>query len=480
MSCGCDKQPKMPAMNCAVPAPVLEIKNEQCPILFHTIELAGTIDDNPPTIGAYRNVLVDYRADGTKVMYNSDGIPSVMTGDTTFDALAGRPRYDNEYMNSNTNIPNVGETAQAAVTALDETLAAVAKSGEYDDLIGLPTIGDATLSIEKNGVEVGTFTANATDNASINITVPTDVSELSNDAGYAVLSDLATVARTGQYSDLSGTPTVDAAFSDGSTNAIQNATVTSALDNGVLTNLSVGANSGASSVVLDSVETNLVTGTVTTTNISLPVASTTQAGVINKATYDTITQNAEDIDAMKNGSVAVSGISFSATQADITAAWQNATGYTTVINGARVYDIDNDRVWTYYTNDTTWHEATNTTQVTVNRFTNNTEGTIKGSTSDGQVFAENDGTGSVNGWDTLTGQVSTNTSKLSGIESGAEVNVQADWDQSDSSADDYIKNKPTNVSAFNNDVGYSKLTVSTTDIGTGADLAAGTLYGVYI
>lgn len=33
--------------------------------------------------------------------------------------------------------------------------------------------------------------------------------------------------------------------------------------------------------------------------------------------------------------------------------------------------------------------------------------------------------------------------KLDGIEAGAEKNVQADWNQSDSSADDYIKNKPT-------------------------------------
>ena len=33
--------------------------------------------------------------------------------------------------------------------------------------------------------------------------------------------------------------------------------------------------------------------------------------------------------------------------------------------------------------------------------------------------------------------------KLSGIESGAQANVQADWNQTDSSADDYIKNKPT-------------------------------------
>lgn len=33
--------------------------------------------------------------------------------------------------------------------------------------------------------------------------------------------------------------------------------------------------------------------------------------------------------------------------------------------------------------------------------------------------------------------------KLAGIASGAEVNVQSDWNQSDNTADDYIKNKPT-------------------------------------
>ena len=37
--------------------------------------------------------------------------------------------------------------------------------------------------------------------------------------------------------------------------------------------------------------------------------------------------------------------------------------------------------------------------------------------------------------------------KLGGIESGAEANVQSDWNQSDTTADDFIKNKPTNASA---------------------------------
>ena len=50
--------------------------------------------------------------------------------------------------------------------------------------------------------------------------------------------------------------------------------------------------------------------------------------------------------------------------------------------------------------------------------------------------------------------------KLAGIAAGAEVNVQSDWDVTDTSSDAFIKNKPTiptvptNVSAFTNDAGY--------------------------
>lgn len=38
---------------------------------------------------------------------------------------------------------------------------------------------------------------------------------------------------------------------------------------------------------------------------------------------------------------------------------------------------------------------------------------------------------------------STDKAKLDGIEAGAEVNVQADWNQTDDTEDDFIKNKPT-------------------------------------
>lgn len=60
-------------------------------------------------------------------------------------------------------------------------------SGSYNDLTDkptIPTVNNATLTIQKNGTNVTTFTANASSNATANITVPTKVSELTNDSGY--------------------------------------------------------------------------------------------------------------------------------------------------------------------------------------------------------------------------------------------------------------------------------------------------------
>ena len=50
--------------------------------------------------------------------------------------------------------------------------------------INIPTVNDATLTIQKNGTNVQTFTANSSTNKTANIIVPTKVSELSNDSGF--------------------------------------------------------------------------------------------------------------------------------------------------------------------------------------------------------------------------------------------------------------------------------------------------------
>lgn len=64
-------------------------------------------------------------------------------------------------------------------------LATVATSGSYADLTNkptIPTVNNATLTIQKNGTTVKTFTANASSNVTANITVPTKTSDLTNDS----------------------------------------------------------------------------------------------------------------------------------------------------------------------------------------------------------------------------------------------------------------------------------------------------------
>lgn len=222
--------------------------------------------------------------------------------------------------------------------------------------------------------------------------VPTSTSELTNNSGYQTAADVENAVGS------------EATLREAADTAIENK-----LDRTVMADLNVDSNQSTSVVQLDADKVNLKTGAASTKNIPFPVASSAQAGVMNSATFDAISDNTNNINALMNGAVAVTGLGATPTQAELTTAWQNETGLSTLINRASIYDVTNNKVWTYYSNDTTWHESNNTSQVTINTFTNSSEGVIKGSTSVGQVFAESNGTGSVNGWDTLSAAVADNT-----------------------------------------------------------------------
>ena len=88
---------------------------------------------------------------------------------------------------------------------------------ELDNLLGGGTPKDGTLTIQKNGTTVGTFSANQATDETVNIEVPTKTSDLNNDSGFITgvswndVSDkpsFATVATSGSYDDLSNKPTI--------------------------------------------------------------------------------------------------------------------------------------------------------------------------------------------------------------------------------------------------------------------------------
>lgn len=420
---------------------VVEINNPETLILFRKVVVPTSMGDEeavPPAIGKYYNVLLVYEANNNAYLYSSDGIPTRLTSDVAEDlaekinTVAG----DLATETHDRQLADEGLQSQINLKANSADLSTVATSGNYNDLTNKPTIGNATLTIKRNSTTLDTFTANATSNKTVDVSVP----ESPSDIGAQPLIDSDNKLDADLVDDTSSTHKFVTA-SDLS--AIGTALQPAAIDKVVVTDLDLDANTSTTTVQLDAAKENLLSGTTTVKNIALPVASTTEAGVMNSATYDAVTSNTNNINALLNGAVAITGISASPSQADLTTAWQTETGLTTLINRASIYDVTNQKVWTYYTNDTTWHEASNTAQVTVNQATNSSLGTVKGSTNTGQAFVENDGTLSVNGWDTLNNTVTTATSKLSTIATGAEVNVQADWTEANSASDAYIQNKPT-------------------------------------
>lgn len=91
-------------------------------------------------------------------------------------------------LNTNNTTAQDANASEAIAGSGTINLHKVAKTGSYNDLLYKPTIpaaaNNGTLTIQKNGTKVQTFTANQSSSVTANITVPTKVSELTNDSGY--------------------------------------------------------------------------------------------------------------------------------------------------------------------------------------------------------------------------------------------------------------------------------------------------------
>lgn len=419
---------------------------------FLTIEIIpaqlGTSDEGQPyapKFGAHTDTIVKYLADGKIFAYDKEGN---FTFISDIDAVA--PTIDVELNEYSTNpVQN-----RAIAEAINELTASL------EDEISNRTTADETLQDNIDNEETARTTADETlqdniDNEetariAADTTLQNNIDELNTDLTNEILArQSADTTLQGNIdalnTNLTGAINDEATARANKDTALEGdiSTINTAIDKTVMTDLTVNPTTSTTVVQLDTSKQNIKTSATVTGSIPLPVASATQAGVMNSATFNAIAKNTQDIANIIGEVVAVTGLPASPTQAQLTNAWLTASGESTLINGAGIYDVTNAKRWTYYANDTTWHYLDASGSVQVNTWTNNAAGIVKGSTNNGQIFAESDGTGSVNGWDTLSSQVSTNTSKLATIESGAEVNVQSNWNQTNTNADDYIKNKPT-------------------------------------
>ena len=505
MKCeSCNQEKKACSCSKGFTPKVLEIHNPEELILFHKVIIPASLgneEQTPVTIGKYCNVLMVYEANGHAYLYSSDGIPTKIAFDSggvlfveelpevaqasvgfLYITAAGLAAITND----NENWVNVsggggaiytageGITIDNNVISVDDTIAtktdveteAQAReqadsslSSRIDSLssslsaeTAARTAADTTLQTAINDEKSAREAADTRLQGEITDAIQTLDDEISAD--MAILDGKITAeaqaraeADATKVDKVAGKGLSTNDFTNADKDKLDSAIQPENIDYTVMTDLRMSTTASTTSVVMEGDKVNLKEGTPSDFEIPLPVASSTQAGVMNTATYQTIQDNATKINAIENGAVAITGIAATPTQSDLTTAWQTATGLSTVINGASILDVDNDKRWIYYTNTSTWYEGSTGSTVTINPFTNTEAGIIKGSNIDGQVHAETDGTGSVQGWDTVKADIANNTSaiatkvdketnkglstndftdalktKLEGIETGAEVN----------------------------------------------------------
>lgn len=147
---------------------------------------------------------------------------------------------------------------------------------------------------------------------------------------------------------------------------------------------------------------NIKTQVVSTDNDQLTLASDTRAGLMSVSDYQQLRTNTSKIEQLENKtSRLIYDEKSNPTASDINN-FAVSEGYEPPFAGLSVVVADTYHIWHYYANVGWKDDGLDIVQ----QFTNTTAGVIMGSELDGKIYAETDGTGSVNGWGALTGSVS--------------------------------------------------------------------------
>lgn len=180
------------------------------------------------------------------------------------------------------------------------------------------------------------------------------------------------------------------------------------------------------SIITDAASGTLYTKTVANVEESknIPLASTTQTGLMNAQTYQGLVNLGVRVSALeaKKSTAYVVFTSNDPSQEEITQKFTAVVGRAPIA-GDQVTDIA--KALTYEYDGTTWIQTT----APIANWTNETAGIIKGTPASGAagtIFAETDGTGSVNGWDELNTTVSKAFSGFTFTETATKVTAKFD------------------------------------------------------
>lgn len=367
----------------------------------------GKNDPYAPQLGAWQNTVVVYQKTGSVYLYDVNGVYTNLTGTD----------YASEILAMQDDITNL----QAETSNLNQSIATeVLQRREADSNLqsNINAVSQALATEATNRADADT-------SLSQQITaIQTQVNQIGSETDEmtkALAADVAAL-QTNINAEVNARTEADTELQ---TNINANANAIAALqtavggENSGLTKsvlYTLGASTDVSTVTLSTTSGALNNPDPTVTDIALPVASATQAGVLNAATYAAFQNNSDDIDSILNGAVALSDLPATPTQDELTEAWKTATSKEDLINRASIYDSTNNKIWYYYTNTGQWAGISSSeSTVTITTATNTSLGLVMGSTADGQITVEGNGTMSLNGWDEHVAAVANNTTQIAAL-----------------------------------------------------------------
>ncbi len=108
------------------------------------------------------------------------------------DKVSGKGLSANDYTTAEKNkLSGIAAGAEVNVQA-DWNVTDSGSDAFIKNKPAIPSVGNGTLTIQRNGTNIQTFTANQSTNKTVNITVPTKTSELTNDSGFVTAGSLTT------------------------------------------------------------------------------------------------------------------------------------------------------------------------------------------------------------------------------------------------------------------------------------------------
>ncbi len=263
---------------------------------------------------------------------------------------------------------------------------------------------------------------------SVNIVVPTKLSEMNNDNHTVTDENYVHTDNNFTSSDKTQINTnkedITAMKSDilsntNNINSLSNNKLDKDFTEKIVKDISVSKEDNTNVVKIKEDKINPSDGTSSSEDNILPLASDNNAGIMPKESFSQINQNTNEINNLKQMGGRYIGVGFDTyaeLQAYVIPDTVNVNDFTFVRQ-----DSTHDNATTRYivvleNNQKKFEFAYIINEYEYGNFQNGVAGLIIGANEDGKVFAENDGTGSVVGWDNLKNKVDENSSSIANLD----------------------------------------------------------------